>query len=329
VDKAAAIGMQGNDMYVTALAANILLNRGDTSRSLPILEKLATALAASGDHAPESSVPSITGSTGCNLVMETTSLAILALVRAPPRFAPQLEAAFEWLMSQCKNGRFGATQATILALKAIIAVDEARPQVSLQPGEVSLSFAGTCTSVALDTSKTTAMSMSPDVALDSAHDIVLHMSGGFAVPYSISVSYVTDQPADSLGCLVTMSQQLSSGSVREGETVDLNVLVKNRSTDGVAMTVAIIGLPGGLEARADQLRELVKESRLDCYELRSREVILYWRGLAPGAEKPLSLSLLAAVPGQYTGPASRVYLYYADDAKEVPPFPLRCDSITR
>jgi hypothetical protein len=65
------------------------------------------------------------------------------------------------------------------------------------------------------------------------------------------------------------------------------------------MTVAIIGIPGGLEPRSDQLRELVKEAKLDCYELRGREVVLYWRGLAPGAEKPLSLSLLAAVPGQY------------------------------
>jgi hypothetical protein len=323
VDKAAKVGLQGDDTYVAALAANILLNRGDATRAQPILEKLAAAFAASGGHAPDSSVPSITGSTGSNLVMETTSLAVLAFIRAPPRFAPQLEAAFEWLMSQCKNGRFGATQATILALKGIVAVDEARPQAHLQPGEVTLSFGGASAAVALDTSKTTALDISSCAVLGSAQDIVLHMTGGFAVPYSISVSYVTDQPADSCGCLVSLSQQLSRNSVREGETVDLNVLVKNRGSAGVAMTVAIIGIPGGLEARADQLRELVKESKLDCYELRSREVILYWRGMAAGAEKPLSLSLLAAVPGQYTGPASRAYLYYADDAKEalIPPPP--------
>ena len=316
VDKAAQVGLMGDDMYVAALAANTLLNRGDVSRAMPILDKLAAAFAAGG-HAPDSRVPSITGSTGSNLAMETTSLAILAFIRAP-RFAPQLQAAFEWLMSQCKNGRFGATQATILALKAIIAVDEARPQGDVQPGEVTLSCGGASASVELDSSKTTALDISSGVGHDSAHDIVLHMSGGFAVPYSISVNYVTDQPVDSSGCLVSLSQQLNKSSVLEGETVDLNVLVKNRSTDGVAMAVAIIGIPGGLEARADQLRELVKEAKVDCYELRPREVILYWRGLAPGAEKPLSLSLLAAVPGRYTGPASRVYLYYADDAKEVP-----------
>jgi len=30
----------------------------------------------------------------------------------------------------------------------------------------------------------------------------------------------------------------------------------------------------------------------------------------------IPLSLLAAVPGTYTGPASRAYLYYADEHKQ-------------
>ena len=81
------------------------------------------------------------------------------------------------------------------------------------------------------------------------------------------------------------------------------------------MTVAIIGLPGGLQARADQLREFVKEGRIACYELRNREVILYWRCMAPGAQFSVPLSLLAIVPGQYKGPASRAYLYYSDETK--------------
>ena len=31
--------------------------------------------------------------------------------------------------------------------------------------------------------------------------------------------------------------------------------------------------------------------------------------------KEVTLSLVAAVPGVYTGPASRAYLYYTDDLK--------------
>ncbi len=43
--------------------------------------------------------------------------------------------------------------------------------------------------------------------------------------------------------------------------------------------------------------------------------MLYWRAMAPGEKRELSLSLLAAVPGTYTGPSSRAYLYYTDEFK--------------
>jgi hypothetical protein len=316
VNKAVAEATKGTDMYIAALTANILLNRGDTSRARPILATMADAFEKSGGKAPESGAPSITGSRGPNLVMETTSLAILAFIRGPAEFTATTDAAFEWLLGQCKNGRFGATQATILALKAIVAVDAMRPSSAMAPGWVQMSVGGASASVALDTSKTTVLDIKSGVKLDSTGDLVLSLEGGFDVPYSISVTYATDRPQSSIGCPIGLSQRLASSRIKEGETVDLDLVIKNRSADGVAMTVAIIGVPGGLEPRADQLRELVKEKKIDCFELRSREVILYWRGLAPHAEKPLFLSLLAAVPGTYTGPASRVYVYYSDDAKE-------------
>jgi hypothetical protein len=63
------------------------------------------------------------------------------------------------------------------------------------------------------------------------------------------------------------------------------------------------------------LKELVKEGRIDFYETRGREVILYWTQLKSREVKKVSLSLIAAVPGRYTGPASRAYLYYSDDVK--------------
>ena len=37
--------------------------------------------------------------------------------------------------------------------------------------------------------------------------------------------------------------------------------------------------------------------------------------MQPNQKLDLSLSLLAAIPGTYTGPASRAYLYYTDEHK--------------
>jgi hypothetical protein len=83
--------------------------------------------------------------------------------------------------------------------------------------------------------------------------------------------------------------------------------------------VAIVGIPGGLEVRHDQLKELVKSGRIDAYEVIGREVVLYWRYLKAGDKFDLPLSLVAAVPGSYTGPASRAYLYYTDEYKSWAP----------
>ena len=46
----------------------------------------------------------------------------------------------------------------------------------------------------------------------------------------------------------------------------------------------------------------------------------YWRSLDAEQRVDLPLSLIAAIPGTYTGPASRAYQYYTDEHKHwIPP----------
>ena len=51
------------------------------------------------------------------------------------------------------------------------------------------------------------------------------------------------------------------------------------------------------------------------YELDGRTLNLYWRGMAPQQHLELELDVTAAVPGSFTGDASRVYPYYGDELK--------------
>ena len=50
-------------------------------------------------------------------------------------------------------------------------------------------------------------------------------------------------------------------------------------------------------------------------ELRGRELVLYWRDLAPAQKITVNLDLICRIPGEYRGPASRAYLYYNSDLK--------------
>ena len=67
---------------------------------------------------------------------------------------------------------------------------------------------------------------------------------------------------------------------------------------------------------APQLAELVKAGKVDAYEVRGREVVLYWRQIKAGVKNNVSLSLTAGVPGTYMAPASRAYEYYTDEFKQ-------------
>ena len=82
------------------------------------------------------------------------------------------------------------------------------------------------------------------------------------------------------------------------------------------MTLARVGLPGGLTFQTWQLKELRDKKLIDFYETRPREVILYFRALPPGAVRDVPLDLLATVPGTFTAPASRAYLYYTAEHKD-------------
>jgi hypothetical protein len=92
------------------------------------------------------------------------------------------------------------------------------------------------------------------------------------------------------------------------------------------MTLARVGLPGGMVFQTWQLKELRDKRLIDFYETRPREVILYWRALEPSAKKDIDLNLLAAVPGTYEAPASSAYLYYtAEDKAWTPPVAITID----
>ena len=83
------------------------------------------------------------------------------------------------------------------------------------------------------------------------------------------------------------------------------------------MAVAVVGLPAGMKVPTDlkQLTDLREKGAIDFFEVRGRELVLYWRELAPEQKSTLTVDLVCDVPGEYRGPASRGYLYYNADHK--------------
>ena len=330
IEKSMKLAETTQDAYQLALATGTLLQRPASSggsapskAALAAAAKLARMQAASGawinaDH-------SITKSGGVNLTIETTSLAILALLKADVKADVKAEGYLEnarkgiaWLQSNRGGfGQWGATQATVLALKAVTRFDDAT-RVAPRAGAVSLVIDGVVVaeqSFEAGRREPIVFTGFDDKLTPGKHTIALTSKSADPLPYSMAVEYRSTEPASSNAALVHLAAMLAKTEVKMGETVRLDAVITNKTQSGQPMTLARLGLPGGLTFQNWQLKELRDKGQIAFFETRAREVILYFRDMKPGEVKKIAIDLVATVPGSYTGPASAAYLYYNDTDK--------------
>lgn len=308
-----------NDAYLLALTSATLLQRKagtpPSKAAAAAAAKLAKMQAASGawsnaDH-------SITRSGGSNLHIETTALAILALLQADG-YQEEIRKGITWLQNNRSGfGQWGATQATVLALKAMTAYDAAS-RIAPRAGAVQLLLDGKVVrEVAYEAGRREPILITDidDLLPPGKHQLVLRSKSGDPLPYSLAVEYRTTEPASSRAAVVDLTTRLGKSTLKMGETVRLDAVISNKTQTGQPMTLARLGLPAGLTFQNWQLKELREKGQIAFFETRAREVILYFRDLKPGDVKKLGIDLVASVPGKYTGPASSAYLYYNDTDK--------------
>jgi hypothetical protein len=315
------------DPYFLSLVANSLINRAKTADAATLLKKVTEMQKPDGHLDAEQT--SITGSGGRDLQIETTALAVLGWLKANPgEFNAPVQKAIRWIGQQRGGyGGFGSTQSTILALKALILYTKANKKTP-EPGELRLFVGerqvGTLPFVAGVTEPLTlAMPDAESTLKPGKNTLRVEITGKNVFPYTLSWTYQTRQPASADNCPVKLSAKLDRPDAREGETVRVNVHVENASGKGQGMAVAILGLPGGLTVPEDmkQLKDYTRPPAdgqrplVSYFEIRGRELVLYWRDLAPDQKIDVPIDLLCRIPGEYHGPASRAYLYYNADAK--------------
>ena len=349
--------------YFLALVALSHLNRNKKQEGIELLLRVGELQHKEGYVAGDET--SITGSQGHDLKVETTSLAVLGWLKERPKdFDANIKGALNWLGQQRRGqGSFGGTQATILALKAMLAYTQKNPKV-LQNGEVQMMVRGAPAPVQQpgvnfnnrgpvfnevekfelpETNRAVFTARATETLTVQLRDVAplrpgknvieLKVTNNAALPYTLTWSYRTLKPTNTPDAPVKLTTSLASEQAKEGETIKLTAVVENASGKGQGMTVAIVGLPGGLALPEDfqQLKDLArrlddgkKPGRIDAWELRGRELVLYWRELAPDAKIEIELDLICRLPGAYRGPASRAYLYYDADRKHwIEPLGLR------
>ncbi|MBI3510997.1 MAG: hypothetical protein HY064_10065 [Bacteroidetes bacterium] len=310
--------MDTKDPYELAMMANASYSLNDVAKGDDAMNALISQQAKDGSFTGKTH--SITYSQGQSLTIETTSLSILAMLKASEKFGSHINSAVQFIVgSRSGDGVFSSTQGTILALKALTEYAKFSKKTN-EDGTIEIYMDGnkvaTKTYKAGEKGAITVDSLEQFVKGDGEHTLkVKYVNVKTPLPYSVAANWSTSLPESQSQCAVDLTTKLASAIANVGETVRLNCVLTNKKNEEIPSTMAIIGIPAGFTVQPWQLKELQDKNVFDYYEIKGNNVAIYYRGMAANAVKEINLDLKAEIPGEFDAPASSAYLYYTNEFK--------------
>ncbi len=310
--------LESNDSYKMALMACAAFNLNQQEDAKQLLSKIQANIETFGfDDLPVTNT--ITRSYGKDKKTETLAFTILALLKQQQQDLIQINKAVEQLVSNRKNGGFGATQATAMSLKALIAYTKTqKAKIIAKDDLISITINGKSYKSKLKASsngKITIADLEKDFTRGTNTIDVIFSDSKKQFPYSLTLDWDSTLPESAENRPLEIATTVIDRAYTIGQTIRHTTTIKNKKDNGLGMVTAIIGIPSGASAQPWQLKELIEKDHVAFYEVYDNYVVLYWRSFKELEEKTIHLDLKAEVAGSYTAPASTVYLYYGEEYK--------------
>lgn len=311
--------LQSKDTYRMALLAAASFNYGEKAKGNALLAKIKGATGELGfDKLPVENT--ITRSYGDSKKIETIAFTLLALMKEENKDEVLISKAIEYLVSKRKHGRFGSTQSTSMALKALIEYTKGQKRKLINQGEsIELIVNSTKLTKSLQIGKTGKVEIEDlaDYMKEGKQKIEINFKNPeVTFPYSINVRWDSFLPDSSEMCRVDLKTEVTNKEYKVGDNVRMDIDVINTTSKGLPMITAIIGIPSGTSVQPWQLKEILERKEVAFYEIFDNYLVFYWREFAPSQTKSIYIDLKADIAGKYKAPASTVYEYYADEYKK-------------
>lgn len=306
------------DAYTLAVIANFAVANDRKSelaeRALEMLRDSATLKDAFASWTATET--SVYGS-GDSAAVETTGLAVQAMMKAG--MSPELvRKALAWIASR-KNGdgNWGTTQATVMALRALV---EASGQSGAEArGTVEVLLNGVKTEMLEVTKENNDLLhqfVLPHLSAEQDNQVELRFTGEGGMAYQIAGQYFVPWRKVVGQDPLAIEVKYDRTRLAQNEVATATATIANK-TDAIAKMVMVdLGIPPGFELMSEDLQEMVektagaKSGRLEKFTMTATQAILYFDSMAPRSEIEVRFRLQAKYPIRANGFASRVYEYY-------------------
>ncbi len=309
------------DPYALALVANALLAMDANGMdAAPYLDRLDGVKRSSADgklawwDSPSGGTMFYGAGRSGNI--ETTSLAALAMLRAG-RHPATARAALQWIVGQRDGGgTWHSTQATVLALKALLAgtgkpLGDGRPQhVEIRCDQELVRDLAVPASQA-DVVQQIDLS---SLVSEGKHLLTLTDRSDTAAVYQVSLRYYLPQPvapAEKEALSIELGYYRTNLGVND--TIGVTSRVLNNTKEVAPMVILDLPIPAGFAMVSEDFEKLVGAGTIAKYQMTPRSAVVYLRQLSPAEPLVLHYRLRATMPVTATVPPARAYEYYDPD----------------
>lgn len=307
-----------NDPYTLALVSNALIAIDGSIE--PYLQRLEALKRSSADgrmawwELPPGSRTAFYGAGGSGNV-EATALTVLAMLQTKQNSATT-RAALAWLVAQRDaNGTWGSTQATVLALKALVAGTSSSTGGKGRSIEVKVEdrVVQRLDIPAAEDEVTKQLDLTPFVKPGETRLEVRDATGSGA-GYQVALRYHVPEAVADAGPLA-IDVAYDRETVTVGDMLQVRARVTNTTPRPAPMVMVELPAPAGFAVEAEDFRSLEAAGRIARFEMAGPQVIVYLRELPPGRPLELRYRLRAVTPANVTVSPARVYEYY-DPSKQ-------------
>ena len=313
------------DAYTLAVLANFAVDYGkDREFTRDAMQMLLDARTDKDEQAWWASEETGVYSTGTSASVETTGLATQALLKwgQAPNAAKK---ALSYITSKKDaSGTWGSTQATIMALRALLlAAEKGAGDVR---GNVEIALNGkTVTRLKLTSENNDLFHqfVYKDVETKGANTVELRFEGKGSLGYQVVGQYYLPWDEKRAEEPLSIAVNYDRTRLAQDDIATATVTVRNHLKKNANMVMVDLGIPPGFDLLSEDLQEYQEKScgeksgRLQKYSLTATQAILYFDTFGPGEAVTLRYRLRAKYPVRAKAFSSRVYEYYDPDVKSV------------
>ncbi len=252
--------------------------------------------------------------------VETTALSAMALMKAGT--SPQsVKQALTWLSNQKSScGTWGSTQATILAMRALLAGSTAALGQEFDSA-VTLMLNGQAVETFhlnkenSDVMKQIDLTRYLRVGANRvefrqvpAGELPFQLTGAYWLPVSSAQSPANTETAPSESLQISVEYDRTALPVNDQLKCD--VTVRNNTSRVINMAIVDLGIPPGFDVDSIAFEAMQQAGRIAKFEVTGNQVILYLRDISNSNLFQFTYSLRAKYPLRVQAPPSTVYEYY-------------------